>query len=529
MNRVSLWLAAALLPACAPAADAAEPSAAATALAARIDRALETAWAEKNLTPAAAADDAEFLRRVTLDLAGRIPTVAEARTFLADRGADRRRRLVAGLLARPVYARHAATVWRHLLLPEAEANPRVQALVPGFEHWLRGQFDRNVPFDQLARTVLTTPVDPASAQLVYSAAAEPSPVAFYLAKEGKPENLAATTARVFLGIRLECAQCHDHPFAAWTRDQFWGLAAFFAGIRAQDRGDEVVLDREVLDRRELLIPGSDRVVQGTFPDGTEPRWRFKVGPRQTLADWVTAKNNPYFARAAVNRVWAQLFGIGLVEPVDEMTGGQDTVSHHPALLAELAEAFAAGGYDQKVLVEAITATRAYQLTSRGRSPDAPLFTRHSLRGLTGEQLYDSLATATGQPDHFTDDDRRGSSARADFLARFGPQTGRPVDHETSIVQALTLMNGSLVAGATTPGRGDLLAAVLDAPFLTERERVETVYLAALARRPTRQEAGRAHEFIEAAATGRDPAARRNEAVADIFWALLNSAEFVFNH
>lgn len=520
MNRLLLSLAAALAPAAASAADAParpQPLAAATALAAKIDRALDAAWAERKLTPAGPADDAEFLRRVYLDLAGRVPTVAEARTFLADPAPNRRRLLVAELLDRPTYARHFATVWRHLLMPEADASQQLAEFAPGFEQWLRRGFGRNVPYDQLVRALLAAPINPDPEPSEFGAAREPVPLGFYLAKEAKPENLAAATARVFLGVRLECAQCHNHPFATWTREQFWGLAAFYAGIRAQDEGGIVQIERELPDRRELLIPGTDRVVQGVFPDGTEPRWRFKVGPRQTLADWVTAKDNPYFARAAVNRVWAHLFGVGLVEPVDEMAGGQDTVAHHPALLNELAAGFAAGGYDLKMLVEAVTASRAYQLTSRGRGADAPLFTRHPLRGLTGEQLFDSLAAATGQPD-----DPAGRRGRAVFLARFAPQPGRTVDHETAVGHALTLMNGPFVAGATHPSRSELLAAVVAAPFFTDQGRVEAVYLAALSRPPTAQEAERARAFVAAAP-------RPAEAVADVFWALLNSAEFAFNH
>src|SRR5262249_28726586 len=231
------------------------------------------------------------------------------------------------LLARPTYSRHLATVWRHLLLPEADTNLQTQFLVPGFDAWVRGQFDRNAPYDQFVRDLLTTPVDQQAAQQLFNRTGigRPSPLAFYLLKDAKAENLASATARVFLGVRLECAQCHDHPFATWTRDQFWGLAAFFAGIRAQDRGAGFAIpDKELMDRRELPIRGTARGVQATFPDGSEPQWKFKVGPRQTLAEWVTAKENPYFARAAVNRVWAHFFGVGLVEPVDEMVGGQDT-------------------------------------------------------------------------------------------------------------------------------------------------------------------------------------------------------------
>lgn len=539
MNRVSLWFGgAALLALVSPAigADPAklsppEPSPVATELTAKIDRALDSAWAERKITPAPSATDAEFLRRVYLDLAGRIPSVAEARAFLADTRADKRRQLVASLLNRPTYARHFATVWRHLLIPEADGDSQSQYLAPMFEQWLRQQFDKNVPFDKIVRDLLTTPVQRDTTQSLYNGNTRVSPVVFYLAKEGKPENLAAASARVFLGIRLECAQCHNHPFAAWTREQFWGLAAFFAGIRSQDAGDGFAIpEKELLDRREIVIPGTDRPIQATFPDGTEPQWKFKVGPRETLADWVIAKNNPYFAKAITNRVWAHLFGVGLVEPVDEMSGGQDTVVHHAELLDELAKAFVAAKYDLRFLIEAITASRAYQLSSRSRDKHAPLFSRHRLRGLTGEQLFDSLAVATGQPDQFATPIFLGQNTpRNEFLAKFGQQTGRPTEYETSIIQALTLMNGSFTEGATHPTRSELLTAVLEAPFLTDRGRIETLYLAALARKPTEKERDRALAFIAKATTDTESKNAHDEAIADLFWALINSAEFVFNH
>jgi hypothetical protein len=541
MKRVLWLIAGGLVAVAAPAATGADPpkpagpapSADAAALAARIDGLLGSAWKTKGVAPAAPTTNAEFLRRAYLDLAGRIPSVAEARAFYADPRPDKRQRLVAGLLARPVHARHLTTIWRHLLLPEADTSIQTQFLAPGFDAWLRQRFAGNAPYDAMVRELLTVPVDQQSAQQIFSrdGIGKPTPLAFYMAKEIKPENLASATSRVFLGFRLECAQCHDHPFATWTRDQFWGLAAFFGGLRGQNVGDGLAFpDKEVLDRRELAVPGTDRVVQATFPDGTEPEWKFRVGPRQTLAEWVTAPTNPYFARATVNRVWAQFFGVGLVEPVDDMTGAPDSVSECPEVLDELAKAFVAHKYDLRFLVEAIVSTKAYQLSSRGQSPAAALFSRHRLRGLTGEQLYDSLAVATGQPDTVPDDPFvifRGGSPRQEFLTKFGQQTGRPVDTETSIIQALMLMNGNFVGGATDPNRSELLGAVLEAPFLDDRGRIETIYLAALSRQPSPAEMERALTFVEK--TAGDNAKKRRDAFADVFWALLNSAEFVFNH
>ncbi len=522
-----------LLAAQTTAADPPKPSTEAAALSAKVDALLAAAWKDKNITAADPAADGEFLRRVYLDLAGRIPSITEARAFIADARADKRSRLIAELLNRPTYAKHMTTVWRRLILPEADTNLQFSFIAIGFDAWLKEKFAKNAGYDQLVKELLTAAMDQNNQLFNASTIGQPTPIAYYFAKEAKPENLASSSARVFLGLRLECAQCHDHPFSTWTRDQFWGLAAFFAGLRAQDRGEGFVIpEKELLDRRELSIPGTDRVVQATFPDGAEPQWRFKVGPRQTLAEWITHKDNPYFARATVNRMWAHMFGIGLVEPVDEMVGGQDTKIYHAELLDHLAKAFTEHKYDMKYLFEAIAGTKAYQLSSRG-SGAAPLYSRQPLRGLTGEQLYDSLFVATGQPDVTGEDPfalfTGGNNSRNDFLTKFGRQTNKPTEHETSIIQALTLMNGQFVGAATSPTKSELLSAVIEAPFLDEKTRIEAIYLATVSRMPTEKELEKAESFISRSASGKDPKKARTEAIADVFWALINSTEFVFNH
>ena len=185
--------------------------------------------------------------------------------------------------------------------------------------------------------------------------------AFYMVKEGKPENLAAATARLFLGARLECAQCHDHPFARWKREQFWGLAAFFAGLRTPQGQGFFGPISEVSDRREITMAGTDRVVQANFLDGSEPRWKYKTGPRTTLADWMTSAENPYFAKAITNRMWAQFFGRGIVNTIDDMHEGN--VPSHPEVLQTLAGQFAANGFDLYYLNVMAGPVRRWQFTN----------------------------------------------------------------------------------------------------------------------------------------------------------------------
>jgi hypothetical protein len=496
------------------------------------------------VTLAPRAGDAEFLRRVYLDLAGRIPSVAEARAFLADKRSDKRARLVEQLLAGPRYVTHFASIYRALLIPEAGNNFLVKLQQGGFEAWLKKRLEANVGYDRLARDLLTAKVSGDGFPNLGLGGNGPSPLAFYSAKEFRPENLAAGTARVFLGVSVECAQCHNHPFASWKREQFWGFAAFYSGIKSQRLQDFLLPGREMPNQRELTIPGTDKVVQARFLDGAQPKWRDNVPTRITMAEWVTSPSNPYFARAAVNRTWAYFFGTGLVEPVDEMVGTSTTATH-PELLDLLAREFVAHKFDMKFLIRTLTATQAYQRTSAGKDKgqeDPTLFARMPLRGLTPEQLFDSVAMATGYRDSGgVGEDLLSAlgggkrSARSEFLTKFANLSERPTRAQTTILQALALMNGRVTADATSLGRSETLGALLDAPFLSTAQRVESLYLAALARRPNTKELGRAVRFIEEAvqdARGGSAAARDRaygHAVADVFWALLNSSEFSLNH
>jgi hypothetical protein len=252
-----------------------------------------------------------------------------------------------------------------------------------------------------------------------------------------------------------------------------------------------------------------------------------------LAEWIVSKDNPFFARATVNRMWAYLFGTGLMEPLDEMAGSEAKASH-PELLDELAKDFAEHEFDLKWLIRAITSSQAYQRTSLRSDPrqDEPrLFARMHLRGLTPEQLFDSLATATG----YRGDERQNffnvRSVRNEFRARFANSTDRPTEVQTSILQALAMMNGRLTSEATDLQRSATLSAVIDAPFMTTPDRIEALYLATLARKPTVKELSRLLRYVEEGGVSKaaDRSKRRAEALADVFWAILNSGEFKFNH
>jgi hypothetical protein len=547
MNDRFLWVSILAVPLLLNGRALADPPTPASKLAKHIDAVLAKGWVTAGIEPAPRAGDAEFLRRVYLDLAGRIPSVSEARAFLSDTRPDRRERLVEQLLASPRYVAHFTNLYRALLIPEASNNFLVRAQAPSFEAWLKKQVAANVGYDRLARDLVTAPMSSQGIGALLNPAGEASTLAFFSAKEFKPESLAASTARIFLGVSVECAQCHNHPFADWKREQFWSFAAFYSGIQSQRFQDFLLPSKEIPDKRELTIPGTDTVVQARFLDNSAPVWKEKAASRATLADWLTSPENPYFRREAVNRTWAYFFGTGLVEPVDDMVDPHSSPGH-AELLETLAREFAAHRFDMKFLIRTITATEAYQRSSAGGTvpaakhedaTDPAQFSRSALRGLTAEQLFDSLAMATGYRDSGSSGDDLLSaviggnrSARAQFLTKFANQSQRATQSQRSILQALTLMNGKVVADATSVEKSETLAAAIDAPFLGTLGRIETLYLATLSRRPSAREVGRTVRFVEDAvrhAESQDSTTAYNAAMADVFWALLNSSEFTLNH
>ena len=498
-----LWI---LLVAATPAAArAADPAHLATA----IDARLSSGWQKANVKPAAAVDDATFLRRATLDLVGRIPTPAEVRAFLADTSADKRAKLVARLIDSGGHARHMATFWRRTWVPQAD-TPEFARLADDFEAWVAARLQQNAPYDRTVGELLTFSPPVGKRDAV-------SPVGFFAASEDKPENLAANATRSFLGVNLDCAQCHDHPFAKWTRDQFWQTAAFFAPPR-MDGGKAVP--------PELTIPNTKKSLAPALLNGPDVKWPDALASdtgRRLFTKWATAKENPYFARNAVNRLWAHFYGAALVEPLDALSGSGEPEGPHEELLKELADAFAESDFDLKYITRALVLAKSYQLSvvTDGTPPDARLFARMPVRGLTGEQLYDSLRTAAGLPPERSDTGRGlGLDARKRFAAQF--RTERPVEAERSVTQALSMMNGRLTADLSDPAKNPTLGGVTGAPFLDTAGKVETLFLAVLGRKPTAKESATMTDYVGKATDA-------DRALGDVFWALVNTTEFNTNH
>ncbi|MDA1230466.1 MAG: DUF1549 and DUF1553 domain-containing protein, partial [Planctomycetota bacterium] len=487
-------------------------------LANRIDELLTQKWTANNIVPATPADDSEFLGRAWLDIAGKIPTAADAQDFLDDTAADKRRQLVNDLLNGPNYVVNWANIWRRILIPEADSDFNTRYMLPSFDAWLRQRLDENTPYDDFVREILTTPV---SGVNPYQNSNGLSPFAYYQSKEIKPENLAAATSRMFLGIRIECAQCHDHPFDSWKRKDFWGYATFFAAMQRQQTGTGILGQlQELFNRQTLTVPDTEEVVKATYLTGESPNIATGSSARMTLADWVTSKENPYFARTAANRLWGHFFGIGIVDPIDDFSDANPP--SHPELLDLLASELIAHDFDLKFLLRAITASRAYQLTSSIRSPgdtsEPELFSRMAVKGLTAEQFYDSVSQAVGSLETFDtmQQMRFGGTARSKFIEQFSDSRSGPTERQTSVLQALAMMNGQLITSATDLESSRTLAGIIAYPGFDSARRIETLFLSALHRKPRPDELQHFLNYVESSGAEKTT----SSALADVFWVLL---------
>lgn len=485
----------------------------AATLAEAIDRLIETRLESEGVKPVAPAADAEFLRRVSLDLHGVVPSAERTARFLDGTERDKRERLIDELLGSPRYGEHFGDVWQGRLISPLVRDERQR--VERFTGWLAERFNRNDGWDRIASDLLTA-----------TGKMEENPAVTYLIEGRNPlgvTDLTDLTSHYFLGIRLNCAQCHDHPFADWTREDYWGMAAFFAQIQTPARAKMVYITG-VQDNPRLTLatlPGGD-ALDGylkrppTFLGGAEPS--SDQPHRAALARWMTSPDNPYFARAAVNRMWWHFFGRGIVNPVDDMHAGNRP--SHPELLDLLSRRFVESGFDLKFLCRAILKTRAYGRTSRPgeqADADARLFAQMSIKVLTAEQLYDSLVAILGPPGKAPGIDAR-LGARHEFT-RFFAADGDPdpTRYERGIPHALRLMNSPQFASRNV---ATLVSRVAGRPA---DEAVDELFLTILSRRPTSSE----RELAREPGGGGDRSPQT--ALRDLAWTLLMSSEFSLNH
>lgn len=474
--------------------------------------------ARLGIPPSELADDSTFLRRVYLDVIGTLPTAKEAREFLADADPKKRAKLIDKLLERPEYADLWALKWADLLRVDRDALGANGSVA--FHRWLRQQFADNRPFDQFTRDIVT-----AEGKVTSS-----GPAGLYKVLD-KPEVMSRSLSQVFLGVRIECAQCHHHPSDRWGQDDYYALAGFFTGIsRKPSGGSEAILSSTGSD---LKHPRTGQPVPTRVLGGKEVTFAERTDRRVVLADWMTSAANPYFARMTVNRLWAHHFGRGLIEPIDDLR--LTNPAGNEPLLAALAKHLVDSKFDLKAVTRTILNSRVYQLggATAANADDEQNFSHARPRTLPAEVLLDAVCQVTGVPEKFNGtpeglraiqlwDNRMPSY----FLTLFGRPARVSVcecerSTEPSIAQALHLMNAEEIEAKIRSRKG--VARKLADSDLTAPAILDELYLSAHARFPTKHERDTLLKLFD----GKEAITRR-EAVQDALWTLLNTKEFLYN-
>ncbi len=496
-----------------------------------IDRLLDSAWKKAGVKPAKPATDEEYLRRAYLDLLGRIPSVQEARAFLQTREPNKRDKLVDYLLEHEDYPKNFGTQWTILLIGRGNQGRMVDRAA--LTSWLRKQFAANRQWNEVVYDLVTAT----------GSNKENGAVNYILAHlEFGAVPLTSRTTRLFLGQQIQCTQCHDHPSNEWKQGDFWGFNAFFKGLKTEDKTSVNATGLEAYDHTELTDEPTDAFVQFNkrnglvgiafpkFLDGRKISQGTDVVRRTELGKLIIDPRNDYVSRAMANRMWAHFLGRGFVNPVDDL--GPHNTPSQPELLDKLAQEFQASGYDVKQLIRWIMASRPYQSSSvkqKGAEKEEGLFHAMQLRPMSPEQLFDSLLTATNAH-------RAGIGAKGDqkrdawlrqFFFAFGNDEGdEATSFQGTIPQALMMMNGELMQDALSGKPGSFLEGTIDQAQKQARSPesylVNQIYLAALSRYPSRKELQQAGDYL---ATNPDS----RQVLHDLFWALLNSNEFILIH
>jgi hypothetical protein len=487
-----------------------------------IDELVQRKWQQLKIVPSPLADDATFLRRAYLDVIGTLPTPAETRAFLADKSADKRAKLIDHLLQRNEYADFWAVKWGDLLRNQRQGQKEQQRGTFAFHAWIRNAFATNMPYDQFVRNIIAA----------QGTVDQHPPVIWYRTVRNLTHQ-TNDTAQLFLGTRINCAQCHHHPYEKWSQDDYYQLQAFFArmgrksGETAQEPAIFVKLDGQVRN------PVTNKIMQPRGLDGPELKIGEDDDPRHKLVDWMAAPKNPFFARALANRMWAHFMSRGLVEPVDDLR--VTNPPSNPELLDALAQDFIQHKFDLKHLIRSIMTSSSYQLSSEphvGNVHDKQSYARAYPRRLLAEVLLDAISTLTGVQENFgglpkgtraiqLPDESVGSY----FLDVFGrPTRETPCEcerpREANLAQALHLLNSGDLHNKIASANGRI-ASMLKAKK-KDAEIVEELFLLAFSRLPRVEEMRNGLDYV----AGEND---RRAAFEDVLWALLNTKEFLFNH
>jgi hypothetical protein len=503
-----------------------------------IDSEIRAAWKREQITSVPKADDATFLRRVYLDLVGTIPSHDEALRFLDDKDPKKREKLIDRLLDDPRFAVQQANVWDQVLFGRDPPNGDATRKRDGFKKWLTEKFAKNEPYDRWVRDLLL--------------AEQEGSALFYVQYRNQPQDAAVAVSRIFLGTQLQCARCHDHPYEKWKQRDFYGLAGFFVRLQVLDSGGPPDKRRFIIGEKstgEVLFTGpvkeqkpgqKGEPVKAKFLGGDvvdelplpkefkEPQFKPGTTPpkplfsrKQKLAEWVTDARNPYFARAAANRVWAQFMGRGLIDPVDDMS--DKNPSRLPELHRALTEQLLAHGFDLKWFIRELVNTETYQLASTGESTAAlpRWFERARVRPLSAEEILTAVPTATG----FFASSKPGEKLPGDLIAYVERYFGEPTDgqgrFQASLGEHLFSNNSEQLRRLIQQRKGNLADQIVTSKAPWE-ERVDRLFVSVLSRPPRPEERKRFVAHLTSKA-------RPETLVEEAIWALLSCSEFRFNH
>jgi hypothetical protein len=553
-----------------------------------IDGALREAWQHEGLVPAPRVDDATFLRRAYVDIVGTIPTPDATTAFVADAAPDKRTKVVGALLASPQYSEHWMNYWDDVLMGREAKGPVVDRLA--FRYWLRARFEANAPWDRIVRDLVSATgqnsiggarVKVPQAMAVPLGSTVPKgdedaadlekingAVNWTLRFEGAPQDLAGSASRIFLGVQIQCAQCHDHKTEKWKQEDFRKFASAFLHHKIDpiDRGKPMGNMRrvEVADLGKVgprFAKNADvapiAASKATALDGTD--LEKGDGTRKALATWMTSRQNPWFAKAFVNRMWGHFLGRGFYDPVDDMRAVNTPVM--PELLDKIAADFVEHDYDVQYLIRSICATEAYQLAANANAksdPENRYWTRFHLVPLGPEELLNALLRATdlesaAKKAGIQDMDQLRLQLVRQYAFLFDvDETDDVPDYSGTVTQALSLLNGQLVGQGARAIPGSALDDVLAKPG-DDASKIDALVLRVLSRKPTVEERAKWTTYVQVASKtpkatipppkrggpgvgplGRlgnkvPPVDARRAAYEDVVWALLNSSEFVFNH
>ena len=485
-----------------------------------VDEYVQAKLKKLRIAPAELCSDETFVRRVYIDILGILPTVEETRAFLTDTAPDKRAKLIDALLERPEFPELWSMKWAEVLGVKTSVTLNRKGMFR-YNDWLREKFTTNTPIDQILRELLTVKGGNFTA-----------PAANYYLAEADPTKIAENVAQVFLGIQIQCAQCHNHPFERWTMNDYYSFAAFFSQIGRKISGDpreQIIFDSH---SGEVAHIKSGQAMKPKFLGGAEPDVTTR-DRREAMAEWLTAPENPWFAKNIANRIWAQFLGVGIIDPVDDVRVSNPP--SNPQLLEALAKKLVESKYDLKVIVRDICNSYTYQQKTQTRDPnlvDNRNFAHAVVRRLPAEQLLDAITQVTESKVKFASlplGARAAQVADGNSGVYFLELFGRPGRNsacvcerrgEPTLGQTLHLINGDTMNAALKDPNGRI--SRMSTAALTPDAVTEELYLAAFSRQPTPEEKANLVSYIGSAT---DP----RQAMEDMAWSILNSKEFVFNH